>query len=564
MVHSPCGSRSGRGAILPLALLVFFAACNQAPTSPRDEAEVPERPGLTPGATWVIGDVFAAVSNGQYEVYDNAGNFKETIGTGFGFTTGCAFNNSLTRLYTTHFSMSTVFGFADAHPHAVEQTIPSSPGNAGAESIVFDAAGNFYVGHAQGARDVEKRSPTGALLDTYDVATERVGSDWIELAADQRTLFYTSEGARVMRFDVMSKTQLTDFSPSGGSTRFALRLLPPGDGSGGLIVANGINIQRLDGSGAIVQTYDIVGHDGWFGLNLDPNGTSFWSGDINTGNIARFNIATGAVEVGPVNTGPGFTLFGVCVKGERTSAVLPPPPPPTNGLCPAPPTGGNVITGRSFFGVMVFTGTEGNDIAIGVPNRRNIFLMRGGNDFANGANLEDTFHGGTGDDTWCGGAGNDLAFGAEGSDNLTGSVGTDRNDGGHTPVPSSSVDQDTDVCFGEANFLCEQSFPDGAVVSSARFKRDLAYLLPPEWSFFGLRPVAFDYDEPFSRGAPGRRLGLVAEDVVSQYPQAVVRDANGRADAILYRSLEAQVAEEIERSITRAIEGAIEHLADQL
>ncbi|MDX1670055.1 MAG: hypothetical protein R3194_11600, partial [Limnobacter sp.] len=36
----------------------------------------------------------------------------------------------------------------------------------------------------------------------FDVATDDRGSDWIDLAADQCTMYYTSEGTLVKRFDV--------------------------------------------------------------------------------------------------------------------------------------------------------------------------------------------------------------------------------------------------------------------------------------------------------------------------------------------------------------------------
>lgn len=71
-------------------------------------------PSPAQASTWVVGDVFAGIGNGQYQVYDNLGNFKETIGQGMpGFTTGCAFN-SAGDLYTTNFSQTKVVVFAGA------------------------------------------------------------------------------------------------------------------------------------------------------------------------------------------------------------------------------------------------------------------------------------------------------------------------------------------------------------------------------------------------------------------------------------------------------------------
>jgi hypothetical protein len=285
-------------------------------------------------ATWNVGDVFAAVGNGSYNVYDNSGVFKETINQGrTGFTTGCAFNNDLTHLYTTNFSTNEVVRFQDPHPHLVDQFFVTPglglPADASAESVVFMANDDYLIGHADGGQDVHRYNPLGILQQEYDVATELGGrgSDWMDLAADQTTLFYTSEGRRIFRYNLAADTQLPDFATvpgvRGPNVLFALRLLPPGDGSGGLLVADRSNIKRLDGSGAVVQTYDVLGEDGWFSLNLDPNGTSFWAGNEPASNrFYRFNIATGAIEVGPVQSGP--QLFGLCLKGEPTAATRPP------------------------------------------------------------------------------------------------------------------------------------------------------------------------------------------------------------------------------------------------
>jgi hypothetical protein len=293
-------------------------------------------PAGATASTWDVGDVFAAIgfgSAGSYNVYDNNGNFKETITDPSGDgTTGCAFRpGPLGDLYTTDFGFSQVVKYSNVHPHPITGRIDTTPpGGADNESIVFDGSGNFYIGNADGDRDVQKYNVADAFVMDFDVETENRGSDWIDLARDQHTLFYTSEGHRVLRYDLATSTQLPDFA-SGlpGVAAYALRLLPPGDGSGGLLVADTEMVHRLDGAGNIVQSYDVAGEDSWFALNLDPNGTSFWSGDFGTDNFYRFNIATGAVEVGPISAGSGFTLFGLCLKGEVTAGVEGPPGSPS-------------------------------------------------------------------------------------------------------------------------------------------------------------------------------------------------------------------------------------------
>ncbi len=260
------------------------------------------------------GHVFAAVGNGQVQHYDAAGNLLEVLNSNLGgFTTGMA-TDSAGNLYVTNFSLALVSRFTGPgvpHNHTVHfNTDPASS----VESILFDRQGNIYVGQADGTRDILKFDAAGNLLQRYDVATEDRGSDWIDLAADQQTMYYTSEGNTVKRFDVANNVQLSDFSTAlPGSIAYALRLLP----EGGMLVADTEVIVRLDSTGSVVQAYDAPGEDTWFALNLDPDGTSFWSGNFGTSNFYKFDIQTGALLAGPFNTGTGaFTLFGLAVFGE--------------------------------------------------------------------------------------------------------------------------------------------------------------------------------------------------------------------------------------------------------
>jgi hypothetical protein len=211
---------------------------------------------------WEVGDLFLGLGNGQYEVRENDGTFKEIISTNLGSqATGCAFNIDSTKLYTTSFSAGKVVVFDADDPHPVlAPTIDTSlDGDALPESIVFDSSGNFYVGHAGGTKDIRKYDSDGNFLQSFNVQVGPRGSDWIELASDQRTMYYTSEGRTIFKYDVVSDTQLGIFATAPGSGNlYALRLLPPGNGLGGLLVADSNDIKRFDGSGAVVQTYPIM------------------------------------------------------------------------------------------------------------------------------------------------------------------------------------------------------------------------------------------------------------------------------------------------------------------
>jgi hypothetical protein len=265
--------------------------------------------------TFQVGDVFVATDQGgtvQWREPD--GTLHATLATQPStFTTGMAFDTS-DNLYVTGFdgNVVSVLDNAGALTGSFGSGYNSNP-----ESILFDAAGNAYVGQALGTQDILKFDSAGNPLTSFNVATSGLGSDWIDLAADQCTMFYTSEGTDVKRFDVCTNTQLADFAPPGTlhGKAFALRLLHPAQG-GGLLVADSQDIHRLDGSGAVVQTYDAPGENCWFALNLDPDSTSFWSADFCTSNVYKFDIASGAV-LDSFNSGtPTTTVFGLAVFGE--------------------------------------------------------------------------------------------------------------------------------------------------------------------------------------------------------------------------------------------------------
>ena len=175
---------------------------------------------------------------------------------------------------------------------------------------------------------LRKLSGAGSPLQTFSPAHN---ASLIDLASDQKTIFYTSRGntgtTAVHRFDVAANADLPDLVDLGGGRLADLKLLPPGDGSGGLLVSHTAEIVRLDAAGQIVKTYDVAGEDNWFGIALDPDGRSFWAQTTDPGNVFRFNIQTGAVDRGPLPS--AASAFGICVKGARTAALDNAPPAAT-------------------------------------------------------------------------------------------------------------------------------------------------------------------------------------------------------------------------------------------
>jgi hypothetical protein len=254
-----------------------------------------------------FGDVFAANNNGTVQHYNAAGNLLDTLNTGQGgFTTGCAVNSS-GDLYVTNFTAGSVTKFdGPGDPHTASLFGGSFPNP---ESIVFDGSGNAWISNAS-TGSIERVDPLGVHTLSLNTGGR---ADWIDLNPTTTKIFFTEEASRVSILDVATSTRDPDFNASFGD--FALRLLP----GGGLLVAADADIKRMDSGGNVVQSYDVPGVDGWFALNLDPDGTSFWSGSFANDNFYKFDIASGTVLLGPINTGTsGNNLFGLCVFGERT------------------------------------------------------------------------------------------------------------------------------------------------------------------------------------------------------------------------------------------------------
>jgi Ca2+-binding RTX toxin-like protein len=404
-------------------------------------------------ATWVDGDVFAGATGGtsRYDVYSNDGVLKDSVPVPAGIPTGCSVSDS-GDLLATNFTTDAL-RFDGADPHSLVQTI-SSPdaGNISSESLVHNQAGDFLVGHADGSRDVDRFNSAGVFQQTYDVPTGPRGTDWIELAADQKTLFYTSEGTNIHRYDLSTNTALSDYAtnvvPGGTVFLFALRLLPPGDGSGGLIVGtvdllgmgNG-DLKRVDAGGNVIQTYDAPGEDGFFAMNLDPNGTSLWSAGIFSGNIFRWNIATGALELGPIDTAPAGPnqVGGLCLKGEVTAARPKPESEPTGDRT----CRGEASTLVGTAGSDDLEGTEGDDVIVGGRGKDTIQALagndlvcgRGGQDSVQGDDGNDGIFGNAGRDVLEGNAGDDKLGGGSNADKLFGGGGNDKLVGGTGPSP---------------------------------------------------------------------------------------------------------------------------------
>ncbi len=278
------------------------------------------------------GDVFAGVAGGQVPIFAD-GRLRHTLQSpSGGQQTGMCFDLE-GNLYTTDFEKSQMSKF-DKHGRLLVRDW-GGPFSTNPESCVVDAGGNVYTGEVYGENRIRKFDAGGRLLATFRPQVEGKGVDWIDLAADQCTMFYTSEGSRVMRYDVCRQRQLPDFARGLAGACFALRLRENGE----LMVACRRQVYRLSPNGSVRQKYPIA-NESLFAMNLDPDGVHFWTGGISSGNVYKVDIESGRGTAHPLFNARGTrtrksgsvlgqlqnlldsaAMGGLTVYGERTAAI---------------------------------------------------------------------------------------------------------------------------------------------------------------------------------------------------------------------------------------------------
>ncbi len=313
----------------------------------------------------VIPDGVVMVSDGSggVEEWGNNGKYITTIFTGGDQDAGSIFDPSGNFIVT-------LFGdqaLAEFDPTGMFTAfVGSGPFNL-PESIEQDNMGHFFNGNAgigymdpttgiytsQCMQPADNMDPTdypscpvlefdstfSTLLNTFYPDTEAApeddptasgrGTDWGALVpvpptnplTPQCVLRYTSEGHLIKQFNVCTGTQMADFvSGLAGSNAYELQV----NSNGETFVADTEDVVRLDSSGAIITTYldgdGVAETNPLFAVNFDPDGTSFWTGSVGTGDVYKVDIATGNVLV-RFNTLTGVAS-GITVKaGPLYTAV---------------------------------------------------------------------------------------------------------------------------------------------------------------------------------------------------------------------------------------------------
>lgn len=285
------------------------------------------------GSTYKMGDVFAAIGNGMVDEFTPTGVLVQTINDGSGatFTTGMAFD-AAANLYVTNFDSGTVSKL-DNSGNIVNSSFITGVTQKVPESIVAVGGGaSFYVGGpctgscSPTNGNIDVFDSTGALVKSFTgLTTQNRGSDWIDFQ-NATTILYTSEGSTIFSLNTTTGVNGPNFATGlPGTSAYALRVIPTGaTDAGDVLVADSSAALLVSPAGVILQTYTLPGNGGSdFSLNIDPNGTDFWTGDSITGTIWEVNIATGVIDE-QWNSGSS-RLFGITVFGEETTSSTPEP-----------------------------------------------------------------------------------------------------------------------------------------------------------------------------------------------------------------------------------------------
>jgi hypothetical protein len=97
---------------------------------------------------------------------------------------------------------------------------------------------------------------------------------------------------------------------------------------------------------------------------------------------------------------------------------------------------------------------------------------------------------------------------------------------------------------GGSTVLINSSGQLGTIVSSGRFKKDVADMGDSSSHLLDLRPVTFHYKADPTQA---RQYGLIAEEVAKVYPDLVVRNDKGEIDSVQYHELAPMLLNELQK-----------------
>lgn len=176
------------------------------------------------------------------------------------------------------------------------------------ESLVI-RGDRFLVGHADAGpspyrrRGIAEWDRNGNFVTAYYPIVGRRGTDWISLAPDDRTLFYTSEDGTIRRYDLVNRTQLTDFASPGG-VLFAV-LVRQSDEH--VFVTGNRIVYHYGSTGQLLKTFaPKPTPETLFAACLSLDERTLFTGEYNGHRLWAIDIATGVGLEAPFATLPSY------------------------------------------------------------------------------------------------------------------------------------------------------------------------------------------------------------------------------------------------------------------
>jgi sugar lactone lactonase YvrE len=285
------------------------------------------------------GELYVGLDFGKIGHYTNTGLLIETLNSTHGSSksAGMCFDGS-GNLFSAQIQANTVSKFNPAGSLLAANF--GTGYNQNPESCAINSAGQIFVGQTGGTHQVRKLDASGNVLATYSPTVGPQGTNWIKLGGgDECTLYYTSGGTLISRFNVCTNSQMSDFATAPSGPCYSHLVRPNGE----VMVTCSDAVYRFGPSGNLLQTYSgnslSPSTQLLVTVNLDPDNTTFWTAD-GPSRVFRVEIATGLqVYTFPIPSIVG----GLAVVGEPRQMPNPAPiPMPTAPALPGPPATGRI------------------------------------------------------------------------------------------------------------------------------------------------------------------------------------------------------------------------------
>lgn len=153
----------------------------------------------------------------------------------------------------------------------------------------------------EGAGKVDRFDAAGQLVQSYDTAVNGgvggyLGVTHMALATGGTRLFHVSEtGAHVYCHDLETDRRLGSFYVRQDPPPMVFGLAALFDG--GLLLACGSEVRRLNAAGTVVQTYALPAGRGWSVVVLRPGGQTFWAVDFFAARLCQVAVQSGEIRV---------------------------------------------------------------------------------------------------------------------------------------------------------------------------------------------------------------------------------------------------------------------------